>query len=75
MAEWDPEDYRRADLLTRMLKRFYHWLFPDHKDQKARWRFGGEKDFLCDTCRYNYGSSCSQPDRPNAIKCRDYKKS
>jgi hypothetical protein len=30
--------------------------------------------FLCDDCRYNYGSSCSRPERPNARVCPDYKR-
>ena len=30
--------------------------------------------FLCDTCRYDYGTACSRPERPNARECPDYKK-
>jgi hypothetical protein len=29
---------------------------------------------LCDTCAYDYPSACSNPDRPNATSCKDYKK-
>jgi len=36
--------------------------------------FGGEKKILCDTCRYDYGSACKRPERPNATKCPDYKR-
>ena len=35
--------------------------------------FGGGK-FLCDTCKYDYGSACQRPERPNATTCEDYKK-
>ena len=36
--------------------------------------FGGEKRFLCDSCKYDYGSACNRPERPNATKCPDYKR-
>lgn len=42
----------------------------------ALWRklsHGGPR-FLCDDCRYNYGSICSRPERPNARTCPDYKR-
>lgn len=29
--------------------------------------------FLCDTCRYDYRSACSRPERPNATRCDAYK--
>lgn len=29
---------------------------------------------LCDTCKYDYGSACTRPERPNARKCPDYKR-
>ena len=28
---------------------------------------------LCDTCKYDYGNVCSRPERPNALRCPDYK--
>lgn len=31
-------------------------------------------EFLCDTCRYCHGNVCSRPERPNAVKCPDYKR-
>jgi hypothetical protein len=31
-------------------------------------------EFLCDTCKYAYGNVCNRPERPNAVKCPDYKK-
>jgi len=37
--------------------------------------FPREHKFLCDTCRYDYGSACRRPERPNATKCPDYKRS
>jgi len=33
-----------------------------------------DNEFLCDTCRYDYGSACVRPERPNAMECEDYKK-
>ena len=32
-------------------------------------RLGG---ILCDTCKYDYGTACTRPDRPNATVCPDY---
>jgi len=29
--------------------------------------------YLCDRCKYNDARYCSQPDRPNATECPDYK--
>ena len=29
---------------------------------------------LCDTCQYDYGDACSRPERPNAMRCADYKR-
>ena len=28
---------------------------------------------LCDTCKYDYGTACTRPERPNARRCPDYK--
>ncbi|MCD5397934.1 hypothetical protein LR003_03275 [candidate division NPL-UPA2 bacterium] len=30
--------------------------------------------FLCDTCKYDWGNVCYRRERPNAIRCPDYKK-
>ncbi len=27
---------------------------------------------LCDTCKYDYGSACTNHDRPNATDCDQY---
>jgi len=32
-----------------------------------------EEFYLCDSCAYNSSSECGDPQRPNAISCRDYK--
>ncbi len=32
------------------------------------------KRYLCDTCKYDYGNVCKRPERPNALRCPDYKK-
>ncbi|MHC5053507.1 MAG: hypothetical protein ACYTKD_02185 [Planctomycetota bacterium] len=29
---------------------------------------------LCDTCKYDYGTACTRPERPNATVCADYRK-
>ena len=29
---------------------------------------------LCDSCKYDYGHVCTRPERPNALRCPDYKK-
>ena len=29
--------------------------------------------FLCDNCRYDWGNACTRPERPNALRCPDYK--
>lgn len=29
-------------------------------------------EFLCDNCKYNYGSACTRRERPNALRCPDY---
>ncbi|MFH1612895.1 MAG: hypothetical protein ABIB46_04120 [bacterium] len=33
-----------------------------------------EKCFLCDTCMYDYRSSCNHSEKPNVVQCLDYKK-
>jgi hypothetical protein len=27
---------------------------------------------LCDTCKYDYGDACKNPQRPNATECDQY---
>jgi hypothetical protein len=34
----------------------------------------GKKDFLCDTCKWDWRAACHNPDRPNATSCKDYQK-
>ena len=29
---------------------------------------------LCDTCKYDYGTACTRPERPNATVCPGYRK-
>ena len=33
----------------------------------------GSRRPLCDTCMYDYGNVCKRPERPNALRCPDYK--
>ena len=35
---------------------------------------GGGSEFLCDTCKYDYGTACTRPERPNAKKCPDFRR-
>ena len=30
-------------------------------------------EFLCDNCMYDHPAACTRPERPNAVKCPDYK--
>lgn len=46
------------------LRRFFAALFA--------WRPAGSP--LCDTCMYDYGDACKRPERPNALRCPDYKR-
>ncbi|MGD0566089.1 MAG: hypothetical protein ABSA34_02010 [Candidatus Goldiibacteriota bacterium] len=32
-----------------------------------------DNGFLCDTCKYNHPSDCTQPERPNSKECREYR--
>jgi hypothetical protein len=34
----------------------------------------GMKVILCDSCKWDWRSACRNPDRPNAIYCKDYQK-
>lgn len=29
---------------------------------------------LCDRCKWDYGDACRRPERPNAVKCPDFKR-
>lgn len=75
MSAWEPEEEYEHNPIIRHLKRLYQWLFPEPKEQQKGLHLGREKDFLCDSCKYNYGDVCARPERPNAKKCPDYKKS
>ena len=34
----------------------------------------GSTEFLCDDCKWNYGTVCTRPERPNATRCPDFKR-
>ncbi len=34
----------------------------------------GKNVILCDSCMWNWRSTCHNPDRPNATSCPDYRK-
>ena len=41
---------------------------------QQRWlRLRCPTEFLCDNCKYDHPSACLHPERPNAIKCPDYR--
>gem|GEM_PF-869603 len=44
-------------------ERLYHWWLR----QKC------PTEFLCDSCKYDYDAACHRPERPNAVKCPDYR--
>jgi hypothetical protein len=46
-----------------LMERFRQWWL----------RFRCPSEFLCDNCRYDHPSACPHPQRPNAIKCPDYR--
>lgn len=50
------------------------WLRKLFQRLRLVWTGGGPGEFLCDSCRYNYGSACSRRERPNARICMDYKR-
>jgi hypothetical protein len=43
-----------------------------HRMRNRLKRIFGPSDFLCDTCRYDWGTACRRPERPNAKQCDDY---
>lgn len=46
-----------------LLDRFRQWWL----------RMKAPTEFLCDNCLYDYPTACKHPERPNALKCPDYK--
>lgn len=34
---------------------------------------GGQRP-LCDRCKFDYGNVCTRPERPNAMRCPDFKR-
>lgn len=36
--------------------------------------FQREPRFLCDSCKYDYGTACTRRERPNAMRCNDYRR-
>ena len=45
------------------------------RDRLKHWwlRFRCPTEFLCDNCMYDHDSACSRLQRPNAIRCPDYR--
>lgn len=35
---------------------------------------GAPGRFLCDSCKYDYRTACTRPQRPNATSCEDYER-
>lgn len=50
--------------MVRLLRRFWHWLTD----------VLGIGEIQCDSCKYDYGSACRNPRRPNARRCADYRR-
>ena len=40
--------------------------------QRLRYAITGQ--FLCDTCKNDYGNVCNRPARPNAVICSAYER-
>lgn len=57
--------YPPAEGRMSLWKRFCQWCSRT---------FSGRSEFLCDTCKYDYGSACTRPERPNARRCPDYRR-
>ena len=51
---------------------FLRRIFGSLREMFSRLNPGGKP--LCDTCKYDYPGACSRPERPNALKCPDYKR-
>ena len=47
-----------------LLGRFWIWLMD----------VLGTGEILCDTCRYDHPKACNNPERPNARRCKQYKR-
>lgn len=39
-----------------------------------RLRYLVTRQFLCDTCKNDYGNACHRPQRPNATVCPGYQR-
>lgn len=50
------------------------WLISLWRRVLGAFGLSSKSGFLCDDCKYNYGTICSRPDRPNATRCPDYKR-
>ncbi len=59
-----------AVILVTMFESLKRWL-----GSVFRGGPGGGTQFLCDSCKYDYGSACKRPERPNAVRCPDYRRS
>ncbi len=66
----------RTILLAGFLAFSLAWLIlPIHEKKAGREpaQIDLQATFLCDSCKYDYGSVCHRPERPNATQCDDYK--
>lgn len=53
--------------LQRWWRRFRKSVRQRLQEMKAPGRF------LCDSCRYDYGTACRNPKRPNVSRCPEYR--
>lgn len=57
------------------MNRFAIWWQRLQHRWHQRWQqMNAPGKFLCDSCRYDYGSSCRRTARPNAVKCEEYRR-
>ena len=56
------------------MRRLVAWWRRWRQRARQRWQqFHATGKFLCDSCRYDYGSACHRPERPNAAQCPEYR--
>ncbi|RMH73817.1 MAG: hypothetical protein D6675_01325 [Gemmatimonadetes bacterium] len=61
-----------------VLRSFYYLMIGIQEKQRGQLRGGRNlkttgSRYLCDTCKYDYGTVCTRSERPNAVTCPDYK--
>lgn len=53
---------------------FWGWLRRLQRRLSDGWKQAkAPGQFLCDSCRYDYGNACHRVGRPNVSRCPEYK--